>query len=278
MAVSRIASVLAVVSSGLLVAACGGSSSSAEVDASASLAPDHPLIVVERWAGTTPWATVDAPRRLTLTADGTLVAQQPPGDRVYPVLTATTLDADTLHDVWTGAVNAGLGTDARLPLPGVFDAETTVVTLDDGGRHTELQIYALGDEGAVADVAGISERDLALRQSVGRFLDALLARAGTTPYSAPQVALWIAPAGDDESVRPIPWTSSIVLDTVGTPVEDAYWVRCAILDGAAADEVAGIGLSLPTSGEVVQAETAWRIGMRPIMPDEVGRIGCPSAR
>jgi hypothetical protein len=247
------------------------------VAAPTGLPADHLLLAVEEFAGMPPWAAIDMPRRITLLSGGTLIIQEPLTHRLVPSIKQTPLDRAALDRVWAGALDAGLAKDARLEVPGLFDAETTLVHLDNGQRTTLLSIYGLGIEGDGPGDAGpaIPAAEVALRRRVRSYLAVLRRLVADEPFWPPAIALWVGSAGDGQAFpRVLPWTAALDLGTVGEAVVDTFWQRCVVLDGGAAREVLEIGLSLPLDAAVAQGAQQYRVGIRPIMPDEVGRVGC----
>jgi hypothetical protein len=236
------------------------------------LGSDHVLLAIDEQSG---WPAFDGttnPRVATLTADGRLVVRVPSTGNQLPIA-ARTLDAAALRDVWGLVAAAGVARDASFDLPGVFDASTTTFRVDDGDRSTTLSIYALG----VRPTQPVEPAEGMMRQAASALVSELQVLAGSDRWEPPALLLWWstaeAPAGG--TVRVVPWPADVDLATAGAPVERVPFDRCLRLDGTDAAAIAAQVGSLPTDALVEQRGQTYSIGVRPIHPDELGKVRCP---
>lgn len=270
---------VAALACGLLAAACapaGPTPSPTPPAVPAGLDPGHALVVVEELGGPTFIMDTFDPRTVTLYADGTLIASDP-GRNLMLSTVSTTLAPDALAEAWGTVVGSGLATNRLLELPGLFDAGTTQVTVDDGSAITRLQVYALGLD-PVEGQATFTPGDAALRANATRAINLLRGMAGREPYAPPALLLWSgryeeAPSGLQP--RLAAWTAPVDLLTAGvaTPRNPIY-ARCVRLEGDDAAAVAALVSTLSPETIVEQAGTRYAIAVRPIYPDEGAAVTC----
>jgi hypothetical protein len=280
------AATLAIAAAGVAVTGCAPTSpASPGVGPSAEAAtvppgldPSHVLVRVDDAGGLPAFAAIEDPRVVTLYADGTLIVRLPAQTGSLVPTWATRLDAAGLDRAWTVATSGGLAVDRSLELPGLFDASTTVLMVDDGTRSTRLSIYGLGAEG-VLDGAGatLPPDELGLRRNATSVLAGLRATAGLQPYTPPAILLFWAPFEAEATGAPprvVPWTAPVDLAAAGVPIQTPIWRRCALLVGAEAAAVVAVARPLPIDIVVEQAGTRYVLAIRPILPDELGTIAC----
>jgi hypothetical protein len=237
------------------------------------LDPDHVLIAIEDisdWPGSE--GTYD-PRLATLTADGTLVARDPSRNVILP-LVSTRLQGSALDGAWASVVGRGLAVDASLESPGLYDATTTTVRVDDGTRETALAIYGLGNDVAEGK---IPPDERALRFSASAAIRELQARATGESWTPSALLLWWsisedAPSGAEPRV--VEWTPPVDLAASGKVVRTPVFQRCARLEGEEAEAVAALASTIPGDVAVAQRGIRYAFTVRPIYPDEAG-VDCP---
>lgn len=236
----------------------------------------RPLIVVDELGGPTSIPDTWDPRSATLYADGTLVASDPRRGTMLSTV-STRLAGAALDEAWAAVAGTGLAVDRSLELPGLFDAGTTRIRTDDGTRGTELLVYALGLD--PVDGATFPPDELALRANASWAIGRLRDLAGVEPWAPPQLLLlWWGPYEDfpGGAVAPrVSWRPAVDLAAAGAPAATPVWSRCAVLEGAAAADVAGFARRVPPGVVVEQAGVSYGVAIRPIYPDEVGSVGCP---
>ena len=272
MSLSRIASLAAV---SVLVVACSSAppSPSAPPTLPTGLDAEHVLISVEDVSG---WPGSDDtydPRVATLTAGGTLVTSDLARNSLLTTMSAQ-LDRSSLEAAWAAVAGRGLAIDRSLELPGLFDASTTSIHLDDGARSTTLSIYALGGE--AADGTFPPDQDLLRRNAVAALAE-LRSMAATDPWTPPALLLWwnrYAEAPSGMQPRLVEWTPAVDLATAGRKVDNPVYERCVRLDGADAAAVADLARTIPADVVVEQDRTRYAVVVRPIYPDEAG-VDCP---
>lgn len=240
------------------------------------LDPDHALVVAEELGGPTFIMDTFDPRSVTLYADGTLVAPGP-GGILLPTV-GTTLDATTLDQAWALVLGSGLAIDRTLDLPGLFDAGTTEMRVDDGSTLTRLAVYALGAEPADGEPT-FAPDEAGIRAAASHVLARLRELSGTDPWTPPAMLLWWGPSEDAPSGMPpahlVPWTAPVDLAGDGAAVDNPLFTRCLRLEGDAVPAVAQMVRSLPSDVVVEHAGARYGIGVRPIYPDEVDAVACP---
>lgn len=239
------------------------------------LDPGRPLIVVDEVGGPTSIPDTWDTRSATLYADGTLVASDPRGGTMLSTV-STGLAGAALDEAWATVAGTGLAVDRSLGLPGLADAATTRVRADDGSKRTELLVYALGAD--PVDGATFPPDELALRVNASWAIGRLRELAGVEPWAPGELVLWWGPYEDfpGGAVAPrVSWTPAVDLAAAGAPAATPVWSRCAVLEGAAAADVAGFARGVMPGVVVEQAGISYGVAVRPIYPDEVGSIACP---
>jgi hypothetical protein len=237
----------------------------------------RPLVIVDELGGPTSLPDTWDPRAATLYADGTLIASDPRRGALLSTSVAQ-LAGGTLDEAWAAVAGTGLAVDRTLELPGLFDAGTTRIRTDDGSRQTELQVYALGAE--PADGATFPPDELVLRANASWAIGRLRELAGADPWTPPALLLWWGPYEDfpGGAVAPrVPWTPGVDLATAGASVSSPVWARCAVLEGAAAADVAAFAARVPPGVVVQQAGASYGLAVRPVYPDELGAVACPAS-
>lgn len=244
--------------------------------APAGLDPGHALVVIDELGGPTSIMDTFDPRAVTLYADGTLITSDPARNLMLSTV-STTLAPAALDEAWATVIESGLATDRALELPGLSDAGTTQVTVDDGTAVTHLQVYALGLD-PVDGEPTFPPDEAALRANTGRAIGLLRGMAGREPYAPSALLLWSgiyeeAPSGMQP--RLAAWTAPVDLATAGapTPTKPIY-ARCVRLEGAAAAAVAALVGTLAPETIVEQAGVRYAIAVRPIYPDEGAGVTC----
>lgn len=242
----------------------------------AGLDAGRALVVVEVLFGPTSILDTFDPRAATLYADGTLVASDSRRGLMLSTV-STRLAPDALEEAWAAVLGSGLATDRLLELPGLYDAGTTQVTVDDGTAVTRLQVYALGSD-PVDGQPTFPPDEAALRANTGRAIALLREMAGREPFVPPALLLWSsryeeAPSGMQPTLAA--WTAAVDLaaDGVPTPANPIY-SHCIRLEGAAAAEVAALVRTLAAETIVEQAGVRYAIAVRPIYPDEGDAVTC----
>jgi hypothetical protein len=238
--------------------------------------PGYPLLVAEELGGPTFIMDTFDPRSASLYADGTLVAHSAAGTLLSTV--GTTLDPSALDEAWALVLGNGLAIDRTLDLPGLADAGTTEIRVDDGTTLTHLAVYAIGLD-AVEGQPTFAPDEAGLRAAAAHVLARLREMAGTDPWTPPALLLWWgvyegAPSGAEPD-HLVPWTAPVDLAADGGLVGIPLFSRCLRLDGADAAAVADFALTVPPDVVVEQDGTRYGIGVRPIYPDEVGMVACP---
>ncbi|HEU0243082.1 MAG TPA: hypothetical protein VFQ75_04200 [Candidatus Limnocylindrales bacterium] len=261
----------------IALAGCGPSASPTPLALPADLPGDHVLLRVEEYGGLAGWQDASTPRRFSLTADGTLLGVTPGVSRM-PAIRETHLDPAALAAAWATIGASGVARDGKLDIPGLFDADSSFITVDGGGRATTLQVYGLGVSG---DVAGpgvpVPAGDVPARRAVADLLAELaVLAAGGEPVDAPRLALYIANAGDG-LLPAVPWTGALDLAAAGGPVSVAGFERCAVLEGDHAAAAAEFARALPADRVVEQGGARWAVGFRPLFADEADPDGCVPA-
>jgi hypothetical protein len=239
------------------------------------LDPGRPLIIVDELGGPTSIPDTWDPRSATLYADGTLVASDPRGGAMLSTV-STRLAGTGRDEAWDTIAATGLAVDRSLELPGLADAGTTRIRTDDGTRRSELLVYALGSD--PVDGATFPPEEVALRTNASWAIGRLRELAGREPWTPPALLLWWAPHEDfpGGAVAPrVPWTPSVDLATAGAPAMTPVWSRCAVLEGAAASDVARFTRAVPPGIVVEQGGVSYGVAVRPIYPDELGSVTCP---
>jgi len=216
------------------------------------------------------------PRSVTLYADGTLIASDP-GRNLMLSTVSTALGPDALGEAWATVVGSGLAVDRLLELPGIADAGTTQVMIDDGRAVTRLQVYGLGLD-SVDGEPTFPPAEAALRANTSRAVGLLRGMAGREPYAPPALLLWStryeeAPSGMQP--RLAAWTAPVDLAAAGeaTPTKPIY-TRCVRLEGADAATVSALVSTLAPDTVVEQAGIRYAIAVRPIYPDEGAGVTC----
>ena len=213
------------------------------------------------------------PRLATLTADGTLVARDTSKNVILP-LVSRRLEGPALDAAWASVAGRGLAVDASLESPGLYDATTTTVRVDDGIRATALSIYGLGNDVVEGKIVP-DER--ALRFGASAAIRDLKAMAGGESWTPPALLLWWNVAGDAPSgaqPRVVDWTPRVDLATAGTAVHTPVFERCVRLEGDDAAAVAALASTIPGDVAVEQDGARYVFSVRPIYPDEAG-VDCP---
>ncbi len=274
---------VATLSAFILIAGCATAAPPAASPAPTApegLDPDHRLVMIEEISG---WPGIEGtfdPRVVTLYADGRVVTSDPARNSILTT-TAATLSPRDLDRVWAMVAATRVAQDRSLELPGLYDAETTWIRVDDGTRATTLSIYALGAEGGVGEPDGASmlpDDEIALRRNTVSLRTLLRESAGQAPYTPPALLLWWAPfdaAPSGIEPRVVPWTPPLDLATAGAPVDNPVYARCALVEGAAAAAVAELTRTIPHDVAVEQGGSRYQVAVRPIYPDEVGSVACP---
>jgi hypothetical protein len=245
----------------------------------AGLDPGHALLVIDELGGPTVVMDTFDPRSVTLYADGTLIASDP-GRNLMLSTVSTTLGPDALGEAWATVVGSGLAVDRLLELPGIADAGTTRVTIDDGTTVTRLQVYGLGLD-SVNGEPTFPPAEAALRANTSRAVGLLRGTAGKEPYVPPALLLWWgaheeAPSGMQP--RLAAWTAPVDLATAGVGTRNVpLYGRCVRLDGEAASAVAALVNTLSPQTIVEQAGIRYAIAVRPIYPDEGAAVTCPGS-
>ncbi len=257
-------------------APAGPSPTPSPPDLPAGLDPGRAIVIVEELGGPTSIMDTFDPRSITLYADGTMIASDPARNLMLSTV-STTLAPAALDEAWATVVGSGLATNRLLELPGLADAGTTQVTVDDGTAVTHLQVYALG-LGPVEGQPTFPPDEVALRANTGRAIGLLRGLAGREPYAPPALLLWSgvyeeAPSGMQP--RLAAWTAPVDLATAGVPTPDKpIYPRCVRLEGDAAAAVAALVGTLAPETIVEQAGFRYTIAVRPIYPDEGARVTC----
>jgi hypothetical protein len=267
---------LALAAAAIALAGCGQPPGRTPAAVPADVADDHVLLRVEEYAGMTGWRDATTPRRFVLTADGTLLSVVP-GAGMLPTIRETHLPPDALAAAWAMVQASGVARDGKLDIPGLFDAQSSFFTVDDGTRSTTLQVYGLG---ATGDVAGpeipAPSGEAPARLAATDLLAELTALADGVAVEAPRLAVYVADAGDAEGAE-VPWTGPLELATAGAPVTTPGFERCAILEGDHAAAAAELARTLPVEAIVVQDGARWVVGVRPLFADEPDPEGCGPA-
>ena len=237
--------------------------------APAGLDSDHVLLAIDDVSGWPGFEGVYDPRIATLTADGTLVTHMPNRGGHLPIAT-TKLDQAGLDAAWGAVQSSGTARDASFDLPGLFDASTTAIRVDDGTRATELSIYGLGSE---AGDEPFSPEEAGLRRAATSLITQLQLLAGPEPWRPPAILLWsVDPDEEGTAPQAVPWSPPVDLATAGVAVDNPVYQRCVRLEGDVAGEVADFLRGLPGDALVEQAGTRYGVAVRPIYPDELGEF------
>jgi hypothetical protein len=245
----------------------------------AGLDPGHVLVVAEELGGPTFIMNTFDPRSVTLYADGTVIASNPARNLMLATV-STRLGPESLGEAWAKVVGGGLAVDRTLRLPGVFDAGTTQLTVDDGMSVTRLAIDAIGMDPIDGEPTPRPD-EAALRANAREAIGMLRELAGLQAYTPPALLLWWgryeeAPSG----IRPklAAWTAPVDLSTAGVPTPaNPIYERCLRLDGADASAVGAVAGTLAPDMIVEQAGARYAVAVRPIYPDEGARVRCPGS-
>lgn len=242
------------------------------------LDPDRVLLAVDYDVHAPVLDSVDDPRIVTLTADGTLVLTRRDSDSTFGA-TATRLGAGR-EVAWQAITASGVAVDGVLDLPGF--AERTVTTaatrfrVDDGRRRTDLLVHNLGSELAFPGDPPIPDEELRLRASATALLDRLRGLGNDAPWIPPALLLWWreeVPA--DWNATVVPWPLPLDLGTAGRSLDHPVWQRCVRLDGSEAAAVAELAHRLPIDHVVEHGGNRYAVTVRPIHADGLRSVVCP---
>ena len=209
----------------------------------------------------------------TLYRDGRAIFQEDIGDTAsgaIPPLRQATLDPGLAMALVERALDEGGLRDARTDyaVDGVADAITTVFTVDADGAGKSVSVYGLGfsDEGPDRDALG---RFLRLAKSLTAPDRWLPRDAEVTDYE-PLLYRGVFIEDDPEGPGLLPWPWEDLTPADLIPNEDAAAISQADLTAGQAARVAevpnggafDIAIAAPDGG------AAWRLGLRPLLPDE----------
>jgi hypothetical protein len=209
----------------------------------------------------------------TLYRDGRAIFQADIGARAsgeIPPLLQATLGPRQAMTLVERALDEGGLRDARTDyaVDGVADATTTVFTVDADGAGKSVSVYGLGfsDEGPDRDALG---RFLRLAKSLtdpDRWLPRDAEVTDYEPLLYRGVFIEDDPAGPD--LLPWPWEDLTPADLIRN--EDATAISQADLTAEQAARVAEVpnGGAFDIAIAAPDGAAAWRLGLRPLLPDE----------
>jgi hypothetical protein len=210
----------------------------------------------------------------TLYSDGSAVYRPAPDpgaeDPGAASLATTTLSPELMAELLGLALDGGGLREARedYQVGGIADATTTVFTVRFGDVDKSVSVYALG-----LDVEGPDRRAyrrfLRLAELLADF-DAWLPEDAEVGFFQPAVyrAIFVDDDPEQFDAVPWPWTDLVRADLV--PVPDAP----AVLEADLTPAQAALVSEVPTGGATgiivlaPDASAAWRLSVRPLLPDE----------
>jgi hypothetical protein len=213
----------------------------------------------------------------TLLGDGRVIFQalvDPAGDGTFPPLQQVTLDPDQANALVDRALDEFGLRDARADYAadGVADATTTVFTVDDDGVSKTVSVYGLGfsDEGPDREA-------LAVFLELAELLagpDAWLPEGADVTTFAPLLYRGVFTEDDPLGPDLIPWPWEDLTPADLTPHAEATSISQADLTpeqvGRLADVPSGGAFDIAISAP--DGTAAWRLALRPLLPDEAALL------
>ena len=217
----------------------------------------------------------------TLYDDGRVIFQPDvgAGDGAVPPLQQTALDEEQTAALITLALDeAGLrDAGAEYAVEGVADATTTVFTVNADGIDKTVSVYGLGfgDEGPDREAI---RRFETLAASLAD-PDAWLPDGAAVTDFEPLVYRGVFTEDDPEGPELVPWPWDDLTPADLQPVEDATAISQADLT----PEQVALVTEVPNGGAFGIAiaspdgQAAWRLSIRPLLPDDASPAAAPTA-
>jgi hypothetical protein len=218
--------------------------------------------------------------QFTLYGDGTVIVpgavdMKYPGPAIYPLQTFKQSEPE-IQALLTAATTAGL---LDQPAPdygdmgavGISDAPTTTLVLNADGRTSTREAYALG----MGTGARLTAAQAQARKALAGFIADLPQGADAGAYTPSGLAVYVAPYQGDPQMdgKPVVWPLGDDLATSGKKVSDGLDHRCIAVEG---EDTQTLLAALGKANELTQwlprenADSAYRLTVKPLLPGEVG--------
>ena len=211
----------------------------------------------------------------TLVVPGPMIEIYPPP--AWPALVGTSITEDGVQAILQAAQAAGLmDGDASYDYACITDMPTTVFTTVALGTTSVVSAYALSANGSCPDVDEEARATLAGFQTKLGDLASWLPEGSIgpeVPFDARELRVYAMPyEGDPELPQePVGWPLPTPLSKLGEEVPGAaQGLRCGVVSGGDLDTLRTLAESTNELTPWVSADAAYRLLLRPLLPDEHG--------